>query len=73
MRTNSLEKWVLGEVNKAEMSLVPLSSFQQALLDLAHRLNQQITGEPATPLPLLQTEHEAAIHIIKSLDSFSKH
>ena len=72
MRTDSLQKWLLGQVDKAVLSLVPLSSFQQSLLQLAHKLNQQVSGEPVTPSLLAETEHEAAIQILKSLDSFLK-
>jgi phospholipase C len=73
MRTDSFAKWVLGEVDQAEMSLLPLSSFQHSLLHLAYRLNKQVSEGPGAPLPLLKTEHEAAIHIHKSLDNFLKH
>ncbi|MDR3575950.1 MAG: alkaline phosphatase family protein [Anaerolineaceae bacterium] len=73
MRTDSVEKWLLGEVNQAEISMLSLSSFQRSLLELAHRLNQKAAGDTTTRLPLIETEHEAAVHILKSLQGFLKH
>jgi phospholipase C len=71
-RLDSLEKWRRGEVDQAEKSLEPLSLFQEALVGMAHRLNEEVLGKPSVQLALIQTEHEAAVHIHESLARFLK-
>jgi phospholipase C len=68
LRTNALEKWRLGEVDKAEISQEPLSSFQESLVGIANRLNRQAHGKALAAR--IQTEHEAAVHIHESLARF---
>jgi phospholipase C len=68
LRTDALEKWRRGEVEQAEISQEPLSSFQEALVGLAHRLNQKTRGKASAVR--IQTEHEAAVHIHESLARF---
>jgi Phospholipase C len=68
LRINSLEKWRKGEVDQAQISQLSLSSFQESLVGIAQRLNQQAHGKaPSAPI---QTEHEAAVHIHESLAHF---
>jgi hypothetical protein len=68
LRTDALEKWRKGEVDQTEISKEPLSSFQEALVDLGHRLNQETQVTVKTTL--IQTEHEAAIHVTESIARF---
>jgi phospholipase C len=68
LRTNALEKWRQGEVDQAEISKEPLSSFQQALVGLADLLNHKAHGKARTAE--LKTEHEAAVHVHESLARF---
>jgi hypothetical protein len=50
------------------MSQEPLSTFQEALVGLAHLLNKKAHGK--APATQIQTEHEAAVHIHESLARF---
>jgi phospholipase C len=68
LRTNALEKWRRGEVEQAERSQEPLSTYQEALVGLANLLNTQAHGKP--PAAEIHTEHEAAVHIHESLARF---
>ena len=68
LRTDALEKWRRGEVEQAEISQEPLSTFQEALVGLAHRLNKKAHGKARAAQ--IQTEHEAAVHISESLAHF---
>jgi phospholipase C len=68
LRTDALEKWRRGEVEQAEMSQEPLSTFQQAVVGLADLLNQKARGKPRAAE--IHTEHEAAVHIHESLARF---
>jgi len=72
IRLDALEKWRRGEVDQGEKSQEPLSLFQEALVGMAHRLNKEVLGKPSAPLALIQTEHEAAVHIHESLARFLK-
>jgi phospholipase C len=68
LRTDALEKWRRGEVQQGEMSQEPLSTFQEALVGLAQRLNKMAHGKAGAAQ--IQTEHEAAVHIHESLARF---
>jgi hypothetical protein len=68
LRTDALDRWRRGEVDPAEMSREPLSTFQEALVDLAHLLNEKAHAAPHTEP--IRTEHEAALHIHQSLANF---
>ena len=50
------------------MSHEPLSTFQEAIVGLAHLLNKKAHGK--APSAEIQTEHEAAVHIHESLARF---
>ena len=68
LRTDALEKWRRGEVKQAEISHEPITTFQEALVELGHLLNKKAHAKaPAAPI---QTEHEAAVHIHESLAHF---
>jgi phospholipase C len=68
LRVDALEKWRRGEVNQAEMSQDSLSSFQEALVMLAHQLNKKAHGKARANE--IKTEHEAAVHVHESLARF---
>ncbi|MGA2503276.1 MAG: alkaline phosphatase family protein [Anaerolineales bacterium] len=68
LRINSLEKWRRGEVDQAQISQEPLSSFQESLVGIAHRLNQQ--SHRIVPSAPIKTEHEAGVHIHDSIAQF---
>jgi arylsulfatase A-like enzyme len=70
LRTDALEKWRRGEVEQGEISQEPLSTFQEALVELAHRLNKTAHGKARARAAQIQTEHEAAVHIHESLAHF---
>ena len=70
LRTNSLEKWRKGEVDENEISNEPLSTFQEALVGLGHKLNKKAHRKAIRTA--IKTEHEAAVHIYDSLDYFLK-
>jgi hypothetical protein len=69
LRTDALEKWRRGEVDQAEASQAPLSTFQEALVGLAHRLNRKVHGTQRAD-DQIRTEHDAAVHIHESLARF---
>jgi hypothetical protein len=71
LRADALEKWHRGEVDPAEISHGPLSSFQESLVEIAHRLNKQAHRKAAAAR--IQTEHEAAVHIHETLAHFLEH
>jgi len=68
LRADALEKWRRGEVDQTEISQEQLSTFQEALVGLAHRLNKKAHGKARAAQ--IQTEHEAAVHIHESLTRF---
>jgi hypothetical protein len=57
-----------GEVEQAEISHAPLSTFQQALVGLVQWLNKKVHGK--TRAARIHMEHEAAVHIHESLARF---
>ncbi len=71
MRTNSLEKWRKGEVDPEQVSNEPLSTFQEALVGLAGRLNRRAHARAWAAE--IKTEHQAAQHIHESLARFLGH
>jgi hypothetical protein len=68
LRTNALENWRRGEVDQGEISQEPLSTFREALVGLAHRLNKKTHAKAQAAQ--IETEHGAAVHIHESLARF---
>jgi phospholipase C len=68
LHTNALEKWQRGEVDQTEISQEPLSTFQEALVELAHLLDKK--AHLKARATKIKTEHEAAVHIHESLARF---
>jgi len=68
LRIDAQEKWRLGEIEQAEKSLEPLSTFQETLVALAKQLIKM--KHRKAPAAHIQTEHDAAVHISESLARF---
>jgi len=68
LRIDAQEKWRLGEIEQAEKSLEPLSTFQETLVALAQRLIKMKHKKALAAH--IQTEHDAAVHISESLARF---
>jgi hypothetical protein len=70
LRANAFEQWLRGLVNHGEKSKEPLTLYQQSLVELADRLNEESkAGVPPRSGQILH-EHEAAVHIHESLKRF---
>ena len=70
LRANPLEQWLRGRLGLEHKSQAPLTLFQQSLVELADRLNEQAqAGVPARAGDALH-EHEAAVHVHESLARF---
>ncbi len=68
LHTDALEKWRRGEVDQAEISHDPISTFQKGLIELGDLLFKKAHGK--APDVEIQTEHEAAVRIHESLSRF---
>ncbi len=70
LHANALEQWLRGLVDYRQKSQAPLTLYQQSLVELADRLNEQAKAgvEPRAGKILL--EHEAAVHVHESLRRF---
>ena len=62
LRADALEKWRRGEVEKTEMSQQPLSTFQEALVELGHVLNKK-AEMPKGPLSFFQEARIMLTHL----------
>jgi phospholipase C len=70
LRAGVLEQGLRTLIFRGEKSHEPLTLYQQSLVELADRLNEQArTGLPPRAGQILQ-EHEAAVHIHQSLKRF---
>ncbi len=63
LRANAFEQWLHGLINHEEQSQEPLTVFQQSLVELADRLNNQTQSGQEAKAGKITIEHEAAIHI----------
>ena len=70
LRANALEQWLRGLVNHKEKSQEPLTLYQQSLVELADRLNEEAKTGVTPRAGQVQYEHEAAVHIHESLRRF---
>jgi len=68
LRIDAQEKSRQGAVDLTKKSEQPLSVFQQALVGAAGQLNRARNRQAVAGV--LQTEHEAALHIYDSLAHF---
>jgi hypothetical protein len=70
LRANAVEQWLRGLVDHGEKSEEPLTLYQQSLVELADRLNEEAkAGVPPRAGQILH-EHEAAVHVHESLRRF---
>jgi hypothetical protein len=70
LRTNAFEHWLRGLVNHEEKSQEPLTLYQQSLVELADRLNEEAETGVSPRAGQILHEHEAAVHIHESLRRF---
>jgi len=70
LRAGPLEQRLREWLFRGEKSQEPLTLYQQSLVELADRLNEQVqAGVPARAGQILH-EHDAAVHIHESLARF---
>lgn len=67
LRANSLEQWLHGLIDHEEKSQEPLTLFQQSLVELADRLNEEMQSSVAPGAGKITLEHEAALHIHETM------
>lgn len=73
LRAHPLEQWFWGLIRPEPKSQEPLTLYQQSLVEMADSLNEQMkTGVPPRAGKVVH-EHEAAVHVYKSLDRYLKH
>ena len=65
--TNSLEQWLRGLFDHDVQSPGPVTLFQQSLVELADRLNDQAQVGVAPRAGKISHEHEAAVHIHETI------
>jgi phospholipase C len=70
LRVNALEQWLRGLADPQEQSSEPLSLFQQSLVKLADRLNNQSQSAQEAKAVKISIEHEAALHIHEAVKRF---
>ena len=70
LRANALEQWLRGLVDHREKSEEPLTLYQQSLVELADRLNEEAKVGVSPRAGKILHEHEAAIHIHESMKRF---
>ncbi len=67
LRANALEQWLGGIIDHEVKSAEPLTLFQQSLVELADRLNQEGHNEREAKAGKITIEHEAAAHIHETI------
>ncbi len=70
LRATAFEQFLRGLVGRQQISQAPLTLFQQSLIELADRLNDEAKANVKPRAGLINYEHEAAIHIHESLRRF---
>ena len=70
LRANAFSQLLRGLLDHAQVSQVPLTLFQQSLVELADRLNEETRAGVESRAGHISYEHEAAIHIHESLRRF---
>ena len=70
LRANAREQWLRGLIYHEQKSQSPLTLFQQSLVELADRLNQEGKVSLTSRAGQISYEHEAAIHIRDSIRRF---
>ncbi len=70
LRANAFEQVLRGLLGRQQFSQAPLTLFQQSLVELADRLNEEAKASVKPRSGLISYEHEAATHIHESLNRF---
>jgi hypothetical protein len=70
LRAGALEQWLRRLVSLGPKSHEPLTLYQQSLVELADRLNEEARAGVTPRAGLIAHEHEAAVHIHESLKRF---
>ena len=70
LRANALDQWLHGLIDHEEKSQEPLTLFQQSLVELADRLNDQNESGVPPQAGKISVEHEAALHIHETIRRF---
>jgi hypothetical protein len=70
LRAGALEQWLRRLVIHGQKSHEPLTLYQQSLVELADRLNEEARAGIAPRAGLISHEHDAAVHIHESLRRF---
>lgn len=70
LRATAFEQLLRGLVGRQQISQAPLTLFQQSLVELADRLNEEAKASVGSRAGQISYEHEAAIHIHESLRRF---
>jgi phospholipase C len=70
LRAGALEQWLRRLVSHGQKSQEPLTLYQQSLVELADRLNEEARAGVAPRAGQIAHEHDAAMHIRESLRRF---
>jgi phospholipase C len=70
LRANALEQWIRGLIQHGEESQEPLTLYQQSLVEMADRLNEEAKTGVAPRAGQILHEHEAARHIHETVRRF---
>jgi hypothetical protein len=70
MRTSSVQATALSTGGEPEASQAPLSEFQETLVELADRLNEEVGPQTSARAAPVRTEHEGAVHTQQSVARF---
>jgi phospholipase C len=70
LRANALEQWIRGLIEHGEKSEEPLTLYQQSLVELADKLNEQSRSGVEPRAGKITQEHEAAVHIHETVRRF---
>jgi phospholipase C len=67
LRAHPLEHWLRGLVVFGQKSKEPLTMYQQSLVEMADRLNEEAKTDVPPRAGQILREHEATVHLDKSL------
>jgi phospholipase C len=70
LRANAFEQWIRGLIEHGEKSEEPLTLYQQSLVELADKLNEQSRSGLEPRAGKITQEHEAAVHIHETVRRF---
>ncbi len=70
LRLDTELQWRQGLIDQEEQSTEPLTLFQQSLVELADRLNEQMHSDLTRAAGKITQEHQAALHIQDTIRRF---